>query len=162
MKETGEVEAVQAFVPEVRGGLVLAGVPLTLGPDDVEPVPAPPALALRLLDDDDESPRFPWWGVYFHGEAERFVDARWNFDPPCAPDLVGASVSSREVPDGRHDVTVYGRPAVLFLWERDDRYPYADEDGRPTRWRRGYVVFEDDTVAYELARQRFLDGRRYL
>lgn len=118
-----------------------------------------------------------WGFVYFHNEMEGLVQDHSGWPDGPAPDLVSADVPLESVPDGKHEVTVYGRKAILFVWTsgvRDvivgSKNPSKEEieqakkekkylgdlffHTRPEPARHGLVVLED-TESYDYARQKF-------
>jgi len=99
---------------------------------------------LKLFNGLDETveaeENYAWEGIYFHGQAERWVEAQPDV---YAPDLVsGPSYPS----EGIHDAEAYGLPCNVYLWW----------DGGI---RRGLVVAKEDKQGNEYALDRFVRQR---
>jgi len=99
---------------------------------------------------DKEYPEdWPW--VYFHCNAERFVDEVYNKGKSSEewgpPDLVGSTTPLDEVHDGIHEVSLYGSQAHLYLWTSVDEWK--------VKWRKGLITFPEDAVAEAHAKKLF-------
>lgn len=95
--------------------------------------------------------RWPW--IYAHGEAEDLCD-RNQGEEWMAPDIIGSMDGSVYdiKQDGEVPCTVYGEPAILFIWS-DGRFG----DGK--RWPHGLVCLKSDTKSCEYARKAMLEKR---
>jgi hypothetical protein len=116
----------------------------------------------------------PWPFVYFHGDAEGWANnhnADASSDDWCAPDLVAGDAPLGTVADGIHDVSVYGKPAKLYLWTYGTanfivgiKPGVAGPDAyvtEPRPGRHGLVVFEG-TAGEKYAKQACEEKRKSL
>lgn len=94
----------------------------------------------------DES-KFPWNGIYFHGQCEDFVNSVID---QGAGDLVG-SIEVENPPFGKYEVDVYGKTAIAYVWlgAGGDRI-------------RGLIVFPDDEQGMIDANSSFLENKKFL
>lgn len=136
--------------------------------------------ALEFCSMYDPVAKHTWGFIYFDREAERLVDREWNEKHPDrwgAPDLIGCNVARDSVPDGKHEGTLYGQPATLFIWsdaeladfivakeDADTAHPIGD-DAIYTRkgvMRRGLVVLTSDKDAYAFIEKKFNEKAKWL
>lgn len=101
----------------------------------------------------DES-RFPWSGIYFHGQCEEFVSALGD-----SPGDLAGSIETENPPEGIHDVFVYGKLAQAYVWKTNIcRYLNIKDGFR----KRGLIVFPEDKESVALAISLFAEKKPYL
>ena len=125
---------------------------------------------------------WPW--IYFHNEVETWVSSHQT-DKDRPPDLVSSDTDYKTLPDGFHEVEVYGREATLFLWTSGVRNiitgsknPTQEEIEAEKKKKNGYlgdilyhtrpepdwhglIVFKD-TDGYDYAKKKYEEKSRNL